>query len=501
MKIECAERLGVLLQREKKIKILVGGRGSTKSTFQADNVLSRVSQGERWCCAREVQNSIEDSVHALLIEEIERCEFEGFTVTKTSITHESGGVIFYKGLSRNVTSLKGLNCDGLWIEEGEGLSAATIKVLSASLRVTAGKAKLAKEQGVEAVVPEIWVCMNRGSSKDPIAKQYLHRAEKELTKSSFYEDDLLMIVQINWDDIPRQWYLDSGLEVERLDDLENMSAAEYDHKWNGAYSDFVENAIIKPAWFDACVDAHKLDRLKNVFKPMGARVAAHDPFDDGDDAGGYAMRHGSIVYRVCSKTEGEIDETCDWATGLAHTDNVDWFTWDGDGMGAGLKRQVSDAFTGTKVKSQIFKGSLAGVGQDNAERPYMPTEGDRQGKKPLTYRQVFKNNRAQRYKLLADRCYNTWRCVVRGDYVDPDEMISFDSEGIENLKGLRSELTRVPTKPNANGLIQIMTKKEMKALNIDSPNEGDSVMMLMFTPTVIQPRPQAVAPPPTANHW
>jgi len=107
--IECVERLGVLLQRPKKIKVIVGGRASTKSTFKADHVLSRVSQGERWCCAREVQDSIEDSVHALLVEEIERCEFDGFTVQKNAILHESGGHIFYKGLSRNITSLKGLN--------------------------------------------------------------------------------------------------------------------------------------------------------------------------------------------------------------------------------------------------------------------------------------------------------------------------------------------------------------------------------------------------------
>jgi len=122
-----------------------------------------------------------------------------------------------------------------------------------------------------------------------------------------------MIVQVNYYDIPKQWFLDSGLEIERLDDKSNLSDAEYDHKWNGAYSDFVANAIIKPSWFDACVDAHKLDRLKAVFKPVGARVAAHDPFDDGNDAGGYAMRHGSIIKRVTAKEDGEIDEACDWA--------------------------------------------------------------------------------------------------------------------------------------------------------------------------------------------
>jgi len=129
LKIQIADQLGVLLTTPKKIKIIVGGRASTKSTFKADNVLARVAGGERWCCAREVQDSIEDSVHAMLIDEIERCGFDGFIIQKNAIYHESGGQIFYKGLSRNISSLKGLNADGLWIEEGEGLSAATIGLM------------------------------------------------------------------------------------------------------------------------------------------------------------------------------------------------------------------------------------------------------------------------------------------------------------------------------------------------------------------------------------
>lgn len=481
LQIECVDKLGVFLTTPKRVKLLVGGRASTKSTFVADYVLSKVAAGERWCCAREIQNTIEDSVHALLVDEIERCGFNGFNVLKTEIGHAHGGLAFYKGLSRNITSLKGLNAQGLWIEEGEGLSASTLKVLTASIRVSAKDAQKAREAGEEIKIPEIWITMNRGASKDPIAQKFLKRAEKELARCGYYEDDMIMIVQINWDEIPRQWFLESGLDPERADDEASMTSAEYDHKWGGAYSDSIDGAIIKPAWFDACVDAHKIERLKETFKPMGAKIAAHDPFDDGDDAGGYAMRHGSIVLHVESKLSGEIDETCDWATGLAHNHDVDWFIWDGDGMGTGLKRQVSLAFAGTKTKYHMFRGSLSGKGQDHADKVYMPQHGD-DDTKPKTYAETFKNNRAQYYTELARRCYNTYLCVVKEKYIDPDDMISFDSAGIDNLAGLRSEICRIPKKDNGNGLIQIMNKKEMKALEIDSPNESDSIMMSLFKP-------------------
>lgn len=479
LKIECVDKLGPLISKPKRIKILVGGRASTKSTFVADYVLSKISEGERWCCAREIQNTIEDSVHILLSDEIERCGFNGFSVMASEITHLRGGRAFYKGLSRNITSLKGLNCKGLWIEEGEGLSSATIKVLTASVRVSAKDAQKAMESGEDITVPEIWITMNRGASKDPIAQKFLKRAEKELERCGYYEDDMLMIVQINYDENP--WFLGSGLEQERLDDKEHMPTAEYDHKWHGAYSDSVDGAIIKPEWFDAAVDAHKIDRLKKVFQPHGAIIAAHDPSDEGDDAKGFAVRHGSIIKAVKAKDTGEIDEGCDWATGLAIEYNSDWFVWDGDGMGAGLKRQVSTAFASKPIKYHMFRGSLSGIGQDNAKKVYMPQYGD-ENTKPKTYAETFKNNRAQYYTDLATRFYNTYRCVVRGEYISPDEMISIDSEGVDNLPVLRSEMCRVPKKDNANGLIQIMSKKDMKLLRIDSPNRSDSVMMCLFTP-------------------
>ena len=481
LNIECVDKLGIFLTKPKRVKILVGGRASTKSTFVAEYVLSKVSAGERWCCAREIQNTIEDSVHILLSDEIERCGFNGFNVMANEIAHVNGGRAFYKGLSRNITSLKGLNCKGLWIEEGEGLSAATLKVLTASIRVSAKDAQKAREAGEDITVPEIWITMNRGASKDPIALKFLKRAEKELARCGYYEDDMVMIVQINWDEIPRQWFLESGLESERLDDKENMTDAEYDHKWGGAYSDSIDGAIIKPAWFDAAVDAHKIKRLEKVFAPHGAVIAAHDPSDEGDDDKGFAVRHGSIIKAVKSKDTGEIDEGCDWATGLAIKYGANWFVWDGDGMGTGLKRQVSTAFAGTGIKYHMFRGSLSGKGQDNAEKIYMPQYGD-EDTNPKTYAETFKNNRAQFYADLAMRFYNTYRCVVKGEYIDPDNMISIDSDGVDNLAGLRSEICRIPKKDNPNGLIQIMNKKEMKLLGIDSPNESDSVMMSLFIP-------------------
>lgn len=497
--IDYVDKLHPIFTKPKRIKIIVGGRGSTKSTGIADYVDAKVYSGELWCCARENQNSIEESVHRTLLDEITRLGIPGFTETKTSINHASGGRTFYRGLSRNITSLKSTlsGVDGLWIEEGEDISENTLRVLTASVRLNATDTeKLLDGKSVESIedldsllanssikMPEIIITMNRGVRTGAIAKKWLVRAEKELSRCGYYEDDTIMVVEMNYTDMPKSWFIASGLEQERLDDQEKMSDSAYQHKWNGAYLDEVADAIIKGEWFDACIDAHKIPRLRKIFEPHGCKIAVHDPFNDGEDAGGYILKHGSIIKKIRSKDKGLIDETCDWATDHAISDGADWFIWDEDGMGAGLKRQISINFKGKHIKYHGFRGSLSGKGQDNAGKVYQDV-ADEKDEQPKKIEEVFLNNRSQYYIKLANKMFNTYKCVVRGEYIDPEKMISFDSEGMENKSDLRSQLTRIPRVPNGRGLQQIMSKKEMKTNKISSPNEGDCIMMSGFEPPI-----------------
>jgi phage terminase large subunit len=357
--------------------------------------------------------------------------------------------------------------DRFIVEEAQTISDKSLKLLTPTLRTDNS---------------EIWFIANPQSSADPLSQRFIVPFQSELDKNGYYEDDLHLIIVCNYLDNP---FFPDVLEQERVHDFEHLSRAEYDHIWLGKFNDEVENSIIKPEWFDAAIDAHKIDRLKEVFKPHGAKVSAHDPFDGGNDAGGIAIRHGSIIEYVADKQTGEIDEVCDWATSISLQHGCDWFIWDGDGMGTGLKRQVSIALDGTRTQYQVFKGSLSGAGQDNAESIYLSEFSKAEN---TTYANTFKNNRAQYYIQLTDRFYNTYRCVEKGEYVDPEDMISLNSDGIENITALRSEICRIPRKLNNNGLYQIMSKQDMAKLGIKSPNMSDSVMMTMFKPKVKRQR-------------
>jgi phage terminase large subunit len=460
------------LTKPQPIKIAIGGRNSGKSIGIGDMLTFKMDteQADIYCL-REYLDSISDSVHKVFKGSIEkRLLLEGWEIQENRIIAPNGARTTYKGANRNPDAMQSAqDYKYSWFEEAHRASQSSLDKLLPTILRNPGA--------------QCWFSANPQSSADPFSQRFIVPYLTELDKNGFYEDDLHYIVVVNWRDNP--WWGQDGGEGEALRnwDFEHLSRAKYDWIWEGKFNDTVEDAIIQPEWFDAMVDAHKLPHLKAMFEPKGARVAAHDPFDDGGDAAGYVLRHDSILLKVKCKTSGEIDECCDWATNQAKSDRADWFVWDGDGMGTGLKRQVSDAFKGTRTDYHMFRGSLSGSGQDNADKIYLEVS---EGRDPIkkTYAETFKNNRAQYYIDLATRAYNTYRCVIKGHYVDPDEMISIDSEGVENMASLRAEMCRIPRKINPNGMQQIMSKQDMKAQGINSPNVADSAMMSLFKPIV-----------------
>lgn len=470
--LRITDKIAWLLSKPKRIKIAVGGRGSAKSIGVGDVMLMLCDSGERICCTREFQNTIDDSVHESLKQEIDRLGVEGIVTTNNNICSAAGGEIFYKGLARNITSIKSLaGVNRLWIEEGESISAKSLKVLTPSIRSSAGS---------EGEAPEIWITMNRGSSEDAVAKKYLSRAEEELARTGYYEDDLIMVVEVNHSDNP--WF-PPELEQERADDKANLSDDEYDHIWGGQYNDTVDNAIIKKAWFDAAIDAH----IKLGITPAGATVASFDPADQGGDSKGYAQRKGILYEDVTELVAANGNIACDMATSRAIQANTDLFVWDGDGMGALLREQIATSFKGIKCELRMYRGSNE-VEDKKAKYAGLHALGTKD--KPKSNADMFFNKRSQYYTKLAQRFYNTYEAVVNGKYTDPDTIISISSD-IELLSKLRAEVCRLPRKPNGAGKIQLMSKKEMKdKYQIESPGMADCLAMGEELPALMTKAPE-----------
>lgn len=473
--IYTAEKLERAVKSKKRFVIIIGGRGSMKSVGVADIMLAGVMDyGDKVYCLREFQSSISESVHALNKEEIDRLDLEGFSILDTTIRHRSGGEFKYLGLARNPASIKSAaGFRRFFCEESATLSDLSITNLTPTARNKARSGLPGADSDYVDTLDgvQIFFVANPQSSEDPFSKRFIMPFIDELERNGFYEDDLHLVIKMNYTDNP--WFADSGLEGERQFDFENKPRAVYDWIWLGAFLDTIDNAIILPEWFDACIDAH----VKLGFKPEGQEKMAYDPADTGD-AKAIAYCHGSVVLGVTQTTDGLINDATDWAIGHCARLRPDVFLWDVGGSGGGLVRQVTDGLKGKKVKIVQFNGAEAA--QDpRAEYDAVLGEGfvDMAGRK--TNANMFTNQRAQCYWRLRDRMFKTYLAVEKDKRVfNPDELISFNSD-IKDIAALRAEICRIPRKLNvASGKIQILSKPEMKALKIKSPNMADAVMML-----------------------
>ncbi len=460
------EKLLPLIQKQKRFKIAYGGRGATKSNTFADLCLMKAQDGIKVGCFREYQNTIEDSVHALLKAEIARLELTGFQVHNNVIYHGRGGEFRFRGLARNPDGIKSMHGFRLfWVEEAQTLSDESLKLLTPTLREDDS---------------EIWMSANPMSSADPFSVRFIEPFKRELDRCGYYEDDLHLIVKINYYDNP--WF-PAVLDRERLFDKAHLSEAEYAHIWLGEYNDTVAGAIIPVAWFNAAVGAAE----KLGIQPRGAIICAHDPSDTGPDPKGLVLRHGSSILAVEEKPDGDVNEGGDWAAEYANAHKADVFRWDCDGLGVGLRRQLGSFFAGKRTTLEMFKGSES---VDNPGDVYQP-DPNYTSEQCRTNEQTFRNKRSQYYFALRDRFRATHEAVVKGRYMDPDTLISLDPD-MPLLQRLRSEVCRIPKKQNANGLLQIMTKVDMMRQKppIRSPNLADALMMTMPAPNVAATRPK-----------
>lgn len=113
-----------------------GGRSSAKSTTVA-TVLDAMTSGAplRVLCCREVQNSIAESVHKLLADQISKYKLPGWEITRETIRNKNGSEFIFKGLRGNAQSIKSLEgIDICWVEEAQTVSMESIDILIPTIR-------------------------------------------------------------------------------------------------------------------------------------------------------------------------------------------------------------------------------------------------------------------------------------------------------------------------------------------------------------------------------
>ncbi len=204
--IQLPEKLAPLFQ-PMRYKVFFGGRGGAKSWGIARALLVRAaSEKLRILCCREIQNSIRESSHRLLKEQIDLLELSDiFAITDRSIICTATGSEFiFEGLFRNISKIKSLEgIDICWVEEAEKVSDESWEILTPTIRKPGS---------------EIWVSFNPQFEDDPTYQRFVVNPPENA-----------FVVKINYYDNP---YFPDVLRTEMEQDKARDRVL-YNHKWLG----------------------------------------------------------------------------------------------------------------------------------------------------------------------------------------------------------------------------------------------------------------------------
>lgn len=215
LELDFPECLDFLFEQS-RYKILYGGRGSGKSWGVARALIAKAVQNPiRVLCARELQNSISDSVIALLADQIKSMGLEdAFDVQRTAIYGRNGSEFSFVGLKHNVTSIKSFEgVDICWIEEGQAVSKVSWETLIPTIRKPGS---------------EIWVTFNPDLDTDETYKRFVVNAPSNA-----------IVRKVNWSDNP--WF--PQVLKDELEQLKAKDPDAYLNVWEGHTRQMLDGAV------------------------------------------------------------------------------------------------------------------------------------------------------------------------------------------------------------------------------------------------------------------
>lgn len=430
------------------IKVMRGGRGSAKSHSAIRIILARMQATRTHVgCFREIQKSIADSIKQTIESVIEDLGIrDEFYITDKEIRHmATGSKMVFAGLYRNVTSIKGMDwIDIAFCEEAENISEESWNVLVPTLRKPGA---------------ELMVCYNPKNILDATHLRYgpgVCAAYTDETETVRYS----ITKQINYCDNP--FFTETSriqMEQMRKDDPDL-----YDHIWLGMPNADSEQAIIKPSWIQAAVDAH----LLLEFEPEGDKVVGQDVADEGKDTSALCYAHGSVVIDLDEWKGKDTNYTARRCYLYSVEKGVDRLVYDSIGVGAGVKAELNQLHAGKDGSGTLkINGFNAGGAVIDPTHEYMPGKLNSD---------MFYNVKAQAWWKLRDRFYKTYRAVKQGAQYQPGEMISLSSK-LPQLEKLKAELSRPRVDYGDNGKVKVESKKDMAKRQIPSPNLADALVM------------------------
>lgn len=189
-----------------RYRVAYGGRGGAKSwAFVLALLMRALTKPIRILAFRELQASIQESVHQTLAQQITRLGLDDwFTVQQQSIFSVAGAEFVFKGIRSNVNAIRSLEgIDIAFGEEAAGISEESWQVLIPTVRKTGS---------------ELWIVFNPNVSSDPTYQRFI--AEPPASAH---------VVKVSWRDNP---WASAELLAEK-DYTAKTDPDAYAHIWEG----------------------------------------------------------------------------------------------------------------------------------------------------------------------------------------------------------------------------------------------------------------------------
>ena len=267
LKVQFPDKLAShFLFEQRRYKVCYGGRGSGKSWGYARALLILGYQTRlQILCAREVQESIRQSVHKLLGTQIDLLGLNGFyRVNLTNIVGKNGTEFNFSGLSTmtadNIRSYEGV--DICWCEEAHSITKRSWDILDPTIRKPGS---------------EVWITFNPYLESDETYQRFVVDPPEDTVK-----------VKMNWRDNP--WFPEV-LEKQRQYCLRH-DPDNYLNIWEGECLPAVEGAV----YYNEIVAAQSEGRICAV--PYDPMLKVHIVMDLGwNDAMaiGLVQKYGSQI--------------------------------------------------------------------------------------------------------------------------------------------------------------------------------------------------------------
>ena len=346
MEVEAAfpEPLKVLFE-PKRYKILYGGRGAGRSWGVSRALLILgTKKPMRYLCARELQNSISESVHRVLADQITALGLESFyEVQVNRILGKNGTSFSFEGIKNNVNKIKSYEgIDICWIEEANKVTQNSWGVLIPTIR---------KEDS------EIWMTFNPELETDYTYRRFVKEADP----------DSMSVIKMTWRDNP---FFPNVLLEEKERDKE-FDYDRYLNVWEGFTVQVLEGAIY----------AKELRRAQEEGRICSVPWNREYPVDTFWDLGRadataiWFAQQVAMQYRILdyytATGEGDISYYIKELQGKEYSYGTIWLPHDARAKKLGTHRTIEEQIRQAGFKTRIVP-NISKVDGINASRLVFP---------------------------------------------------------------------------------------------------------------------------------